>query len=997
MKTKSPHVNTSKFCSLGSGGAARMHSLSKKRDYDFSWAVAVLLLTVSGTAISLPHSDIYAAWLPTSAGAPGQLRGQQERMNSGQPEIDKALMREPEIVAMQAPDPAAAVLRLVDAEYLSASERAELRVRHGVWSDADLTTPVLTAAAMATSGNFAHDIFDGESPQALLTLGVNAEDLAEVYWRRGQLREALGALTNITTSRGMRIAGEVKLELGDTAGAVEILRVAARRVGDINITSGDELAESVRAAMLLSRWDDPASEGAQGTVFDHQSLLTALGRARDELQRLSWRTAIAEAWLLYERDKYEDASKAVQSALELNPTCADAWYLLGLMSVDTFDFPRAQRIAARLDLLAMGDSGALAEGKEANPEEKPALEAPVDPPTEENAKPAPPTPKFSPFASVIRAYIMLRQSEGGQALAELKRDLTAFPLSRVLLQHQAAATAATFDFERTEALLKDYDVISPLSPLAYLAVGKAMGDSRQYEEAAKYLRIAAQRAPRWAEPVIQLGLTEFQAGRNDEATTALEQGSKLDPANNRAANSLLLLQELAGYTSMESAHFIVRCKPGVDEVVAAEMLGPLEEIFERVTGNRSGGIQHAPSHKTVVELYPNHRWFGVRITGMPALHTIAAATGPVIAMEAPREGAGHMGTFDWKRVVQHEYTHTVTLSRTKNRLPHWFTEASAVYLEDAPRDFSTVRLLTMAYETGRIFDLDTINIMFVRPKRPTDRSQAYAQGHLMYQFMIERFGPEVPLRLMDLYATGVREQDAFQRVMGVGREEFMVRFREYFGEHVERWGMKSSDLDPTVATLLKREAAEKPEVKPEGAVESQAVEGATLEQLRKWVEGDHAKNPFVLAELCKQLLAANGGRTNAELVPMLEAYAAARPTDPMPHKALAAWYLSVPGASRAIEHLEYLDIREQNSPGFAQELSRQYEAGGDMPKAAAKAARAVQIAPYNAAIREEATRIAVKMKDFTTARRHLVALTKLEPERADHVKRLAALEAIMAK
>jgi hypothetical protein len=93
----------------------------------------------------------------------------------------------------------------------------------------------------------------------------------------------------------------------------------------------------------------------------------------------------------------------------------------------------------------------------------------------------------------------------------------------------------------------------------------------------------------------------------------------------------------------------------------------------------------------VIEVMPDHERFAVRITGMPFVHTIAACTGPVIAMEVPREGppSKHMGLFDWPRVIQHEYTHTITLGQTRNRIPHWLTEAAAVSMEPAPRSYDT--------------------------------------------------------------------------------------------------------------------------------------------------------------------------------------------------------------------------------------------------------------------------------------------------------------------
>ncbi len=835
-----------------------------------------------------------------------------------------------EVKTFPAPELSAAVKALIDAPYLSDAERAAARVRHGLWTEADLAQPALRARAAVIRGDWLDP--------ALVDAAADPIDRAEAMVRVGRMTEAIETLAGVASLRASRVRAEAMLDGGRIPDAVAALEQAVNLVtGAEPPRDGDELAEGVRCALLLSRWKPESAPS-------HQRMLELLGKARDELDRVSWRANLVEAMLLYEKDWFEEVSKAVETVLTLNPSCADAYWLYGQMCVDTFDFPRAERIAAKLDALS--------------------------------------APSPSMHAACIRSYVRQRQNEGDAALSQLEAALAAYPSSRLLLGHRAASVATQFDFEQVDRLLDSYVAEASGSPLAHFLVGRAMSGSRQYAQAASYLAKAAEMAPSWAEPTVELGLCEMQAGRDQAATVALERAVKLDPLHKRAANSLTLLRELAGFVSVASDHFVVRCKPGIDELVAREMLGPLEDIFRRVTGNGPGGIDHVPAGRTVVELYPNHRWFGVRITGMPALHTIAAATGPVIAMEAPREGPGHMGAFDWRRVVQHEYTHTVTLSRTSNRLPHWFTEAGAVYLEDAPRDYSTVRLMTMAFETDRLFDLDTINIMFVRPKRPTDRSQAYAQGHLMYEYIIERFGATSPLRLMDLYAKGVRESAAFKEVLGVDRPEFLASFRQWLQGRLEQWGMIPTEAAPGLKTLLERDA------KAAGVEVDEA--GATAAQIEAWLR-EFPANPFVLEEAVTQGLKASGGKPVPELLPLLERYASARPVDPMPHKLLASHHLGSASPERAVPHLEYLDAREQHSPGFAAELARRHAAAGDMTRAIDKATRATQIAPYDASYRELAATIGLRAGDRAMAERHIRALTVLEPDREIHKRRLDAL------
>lgn len=838
------------------------------------------------------------------------------------------------------PDISDSVTALLDQVYLKDNERAALRIKHGIWEAGDVATIIAKANVALAQGDFLNAALDDS--------GADVLDRAEAQLRRGEPAKAIELIGENASLRALRLTANAQLDLGQRREAEQTLQKIVDTLQAGMPEDADEVAQGVRGLILLARL-----RGAEGKdSVGYQTQLSMLGQAGDTLDRLSWQVKLAEAELLYEKDEYEQAGPAVTETLALNPRSADAWLLLGRIWVDALEFERAEGIAARLDLLA----------NELNTEEKD---------TENKAK------KPSLYGSTIRALLRMRQVEGALALQEIKPALETYPKSRELLALRAAATALSFDFAKANALLGELDAVTPESPEGYFLAGKALASARQYEEAAKLLRKASERAPGWAEPLFELGLSELQAGNLPQSRDALQNGLALDRFNVRASNSVSLLKELDTYQSVESDHFIVRFKAGADEVMAKEMLPTLERIFTRVTGNATGGIRHAPKGKTVVELYPNHRWFATRISGLPALHTFAAATGPVIAMETPRDGPGHLvGPYDWARVVQHEYTHTVTLSRTQNRLPHWFTEAGAVYLEDAPVDYNVVRLLTEAWRTESFFDFDTINVMFAKPRKPTDRTQAYMQGAWMYAYIIDKFGEDAPLALMDLYAGGTREEEAFQTVLKVSRTEFLSQFSLWFADKLRSWGMIPKDGQNSLDEFIEKAKVDEP----------------TKKLLEQW-NTDQPGNPFVLERLVAYAAQRSDG-LHADDIPLLEAYAAARPVDPLPHKLMAKLYLSGNDGlspNDAIPHLEYVDAREQNSTAYASELAKLYADKQDWTRAIAKITRATQISPYDGKLREQAATIAMRAGDFKTAENHIWALTMIEPDREIHKKRLEAI------
>ncbi len=836
-----------------------------------------------------------------------------------------------------------AIERLLDAPHLGEDEKRAIRLRHGLIDVSELTNPTERARLALQRGVLDDDALRDPRVPGLLR--------ARVLVLRGELEEALALLDDDDSIEGLSLRARALALLGRFEEADRVLDQLVERLARERIEDADRLAEGVRGLMLRERLggtrrrasdDDRARRGVRA---DYQTMTMLLGRARDELDRLSWRARLVESELLFDKDNRGEAIQAAVEALSLNPGLSEAWFLLGNHFVDSFDFDRALLAASRLDELAhsLGSTAPSWRGE------------------------------------LIRARERLRQNDPVQAAQILDELLARYPKLRPAIALRAACAVASFDEDEARRWLDRYEELSPGAPEALFAVGVQLSEDRQYEEAARYLRRAHERLRTWAKPVIELGLLEVQSGRDGAARDALLIATRLDPFNVRAENSLKLIDELLTYETIESEHFVVRYKDGIDAVLAREMPPVLERIHARVAG--PSGIDHEPARKTVIELMPDHRWFSVRITGMKGVHTMAAATGPVIALEAPREGPNHLvGEYDWARVLQHEYTHTVTLSRTRNRIPHWFTEAAAVYLEDAPRNWDWCVLLSEKFRAGELFDLEEINVRFVRPIEPTDRTLAYAQGHWMYEFIMARFGARAPLELMDRYASGVGEGEAMRSVLGISPERFMEEFLAYAREDLCRWGLLPPEGYPSIHELrsafLARDDASEEEV--------------PAEELHRWLDA-YPDHPDVLAALCAPLLDGHAEALDDDGVALLEALARARPVDPAPRRRLVRHFLDAGQDERAIEHLEWLDAREEHSPAYSVRLARIHAKRKDYDRAHAASERATTIAPYDAHLRELGAQMALLAGRHDDARRHIEALVLLEPDREIHKKRLEAL------
>ncbi len=862
-----------------------------------------------------------------------------------------------------------AVQQAIDAPWLTEEERAALRVFHGVWTEADLTDVEAQAIVALNAWDFNHPSLTDDA--------VAVELRGEAGLRAGTLREVIELLVDTRTNRASRIIAEAYEALGDQQAADDAVDAPVTRLLNATTEDADELTEGVRALIVRTR--------VQGhPAHDYQTMMGLLARAHQELDRLYWPARLTEAQLLIDKDNQFEAVGALHETLALNPRCAQAWYELGRLALRRFDFRSSVIAAQRLMRL--------------NPSH--------------------------PLGVLLTAESRILQDDPDGAIELLHPLIDRLPQLRPARALLAGAHAVQYDEAAMRAALSDYEELSPGSAQAYFVVGRSLSLARQYEAAAEMLEQAVRRQPAWPAPQIELGLLELQSGRDLRALTALERVVELDPFNKRAANSLFLLQELAQYSRIETEHFVIRYKPGIDEVMVVMM----PEVLERLHADVSARFQFEPDQKTVIELMPDHGKFAVRISGMPWIHTIAACTGPVIAIEVPRDGppSQHLGTFDWPRVIRHEYTHTITLGQTRNRIPHWLTEAAAVSMEQAPRDYKVCVSLASAYNRDALFNLDEIKWAFIRPKRPGDRSLAYAQGHWMVEYMDERFGSSALIRLLELYFEGVRETDAMPQALGVSRDDFFDAFLVWAQTQLQSWGLAAEPdveqlmdelrmADPELAEALhlskkarlaaiaRRLAEDIGAPKQPGDEQFTGRNWPELirppvttsdEQLDEWLV-EYPDHPDLLRLKLRREIA-KVGDTDASLIPLLEQYAAARPVDPYPHKRLAAIYKD-DEPDKAIEHLEALDIREQKTPVYALALSQMYRAQGDYDRAVAKATRALQINPYHAQNRELAAAIAIEAGQLEIARSHLHALTLIEPDRPQHERRLEAIDRMIGQ
>jgi tetratricopeptide (TPR) repeat protein len=291
-----------------------------------------------------------------------------------------------------------------------------------------------------------------------------------------------------------------------------------------------------------------------------------------------------------------------------------------------------------------------------------------------------------------------------------------------------------------------------------------------------------------------------------------------------------------------------------------------------------------------------------------------------------------MGTFNWARVLRHEYTHTVTLGATDNRIAHWFTEGLAVYEEQAPVPWEWVPMLYQAVSKKEFFPLDKLTWAFVRPKKPIDRQLAYAESFWICKYVEETYGHDAILKMLDLMRHADRQEDVFPKVTGKSIPQFMSEFQSWAEQQVSKWGYDE-------ATSKKYDELR--------------TQGEDLIKSRQWPEA---------AKVWEQI---------AEI----------RPVDPLPHQRLAALYFVMKDRKSEIVQLEILAKVELKDNRYAKRIARAYRDQEQWADAYRYALNAVYINPYDLSaheLLEEVSQKSNEPKNVEREKRVIEELARLQ-------------------
>ena len=691
------------------------------------------------------------------------------------------------------------------------------------------------------------------------------------------------------------------------------------------IDDADDLLYIGQGAAQFARWNRLSDQFS----FLVNDLYPEAGR----LESNYWPASYAAGCLFLEKYNEAEAAKSLKAALALNASSADIHAALAELAIQNFELESAQRsIRAALTI---------------NPNHL--------------------------RAHLMQADYHLANFEPDVAVGVLEEALKLNPRSEETRGRLAAA------YGMVDGLAKDLDSSrmgkeieraleqNPHCGIFFFALGQALDKGRKFPTAATYFSKAVEVLPQHPIARGQLGLMQMRLGEEETALKILEESFDIDPFNVRVINSIKVLEVLDGYETLETAHFILKFDPEKDKLLAQYAARYLEEVYPELCRR----LDFTPPEKSLFEIFNNarntdgHGWFSARMVGLPKIHTIGACAGKMVALTSP--GAMKQN-FNWAKVLKHEFVHVINLQQTNFNIPHWYTEALAVLLEDSPRSAEWNKMLTERVPAGKVFNLDSINLGFIRPSSGEDWQMAYCQAEIYAEYMIKRFGEDAPGKMLAGYRDNLNTADAIQRAFNVEVEDFEKGYTEHLNAIVDSLSPKKTAKTPrTMEALqqLNKETPGDPEVMAELAFAYlMRKQFPTAGQWADKALAKEEKQPLATYVKARLLISIGEGRRAVEMLegaldkesPQLEVV-----------RLLAGLRFRSEDYAAAAELYQLAEEHEPDNPEWTKSLAMVYLKSGDKEKLISRLEQLAEADGDDLTLRKKLAELAFEQQDYAEA------------------------------
>lgn len=279
-----------------------------------------------------------------------------------------------------------------------------------------------------------------------------------------------------------------------------------------------------------------------------------------------------------------------------------------------------------------------------------------------------------------------------------------------------------------------------------------------------------------------LGKLMFYQGEYKESVKMLERAgvAEDDPVYVLAKNTFV---KTAEFVTEEFEHFKIRYKKGKDKI----LISYLVDVLERIRKSAGEDLGYIPESKVLIEIYPDIESF-TSVT--PLSRDSISTTGTVaicqynrIVISSPRL---YIQGYSWLDTVSHEYIHYVLTKYSKNRLPLWWQEGIAKYMESRWRTEEgggltpwSRSILRNALVSGDIVTFEEMGNSFANLRSARRAALAFAQVETMVEFIVKKYGKEALRRIINDYSNSVDGIRNDESILGMNLEQFISEWKKF--------------------------------------------------------------------------------------------------------------------------------------------------------------------------------------------------------------------------
>ena len=364
------------------------------------------------------------------------------------------------------------------------------------------------------------------------------------------------------------------------------------------------------------------------------------------------------------------------------------------------------------------------------------------------------------------------------------REPNAWAFRAVLSHLENDAKKETLCREQALANWKDNPKVDHL-------IGRMLSQKYRFAEGAEAQRRALAFNAEYLPAKMQLCNDLLRLGDVEAGWKLADEVFEKDNYNVVAHNLTTLRDRMAKFRTLKSDGFIVRMDAEEAEIYGPRVLDLLRLAREELTAKYDIQLEDT----IAVEIFPRQQDFAIRTFGLPGgAGFLGVCFGSVITMNSPAS----QGTSpsNWEAVLWHEFCHVVTLTKTHNKMPRWLSEGISVY-EEGLKNRSWGQSMTPEYREMILGDdltpVSELSGAFLHPASSEHLMFAYYESSLVVEYLVDRFGNDALISILNDLGTGLQINDAIAR-HAAPIEEIDEDFAKFARERAEAYASEA-DFD----------------------------------------------------------------------------------------------------------------------------------------------------------------------------------------------------------